>query len=312
MSGGKVIVITGPTATGKSKLGVMLAGALGGEIVSADSMQIYKYMDIGTAKPGPEEMGGVPHHMVDCVSPFESYSVSLYVRDAAACCEDILRRGKTPVIVGGTGLYIESLISGRDFCAAPEDRKLREELSREYDGSGGEAMLRRLAEMDPQRAQKLHPNDKKRVVRALEAALSGESISQHDRRTREAEPRFDAKTVVLGFKNRQDLYDRIDARVDAMLEAGLVREVEALLKMGLTPGHTAMQAIGYKEICAALEGRTTLPEAVETVKRESRRYAKRQISWCGRYPGALRIDFEKTPDFGKALQLSTEFLAGPV
>lgn len=312
MSGGKVIVITGPTATGKSKLGVMLARDLRGEIVSADSMQIYKYMDIGTAKPTPEEMGGVPHHMIDCVSPFEPYSVSLYVRDAAKCCEDILRRGKTPVIVGGTGLYIESLISGRDFCAAPEDRKLREELSRDYDETGGEAMLQRLSKYDPDRAQKLHPNDKKRVVRALEIALAGERISEHDRRTQESAPRFDAKFIVLGCQNRQDLYDRIDGRVDGMMEAGLVREVQSLLDMGLTPGHTSMQAIGYKEICEALEGRTTLPEAVETVKRQSRRYAKRQISWCGRYQGALRIDFEKTPDFEKARRISTEFLSQSV
>ncbi len=312
MSGGKVVVITGPTATGKSKLGVLLARDIGGEIVSADSMQIYKYMDIGTAKPTSEEMGGVPHHMLDCVSPFEAYSVSRYVEDAAKCCEDILRRGRTPVIVGGTGLYIESLISGRDFCAAPEDRALREALGREYDEAGGEAMLQRLAAYDPDRAQKLHPNDKKRVVRALEIALAGGSISEHDRRTREAEPRFDAKYIVLGYQNRQDLYDRIDARVDGMLEAGLIGEVQSLLDMGLTPAHTAMQAIGYKEICGALEGKMTLPEAVETVKRESRRYAKRQISWCGRYTGALRIDFEKTPDFEKARRISTDFLAGAV
>lgn len=305
----RAVVITGPTATGKSKLGVMLARDIGGEVVSADSMQVYQYMDIGTAKPTPEEMGGIPHHMLDCVSPFESYSVSLYVRDAARCCEDILSRGRTPVIVGGTGLYIESLISGRDFSIRPEDGALREELGREYDALGGEAMLRRLAGYDPSRAGKLHPNDKKRIVRALEIALTGGSISEHDRLSKETEPRFDAKYIVLGFRNREDLYDRINARVDAMMEAGLEGEVRRLMGMGLTSRHTAMQAIGYKELCAALEGRITLAEAVETVKRESRRYAKRQISWCGRYGGALRIDFEKTPDFEKARRISTDFLA---
>ncbi len=304
----RVAVITGPTATGKTALGVRLAKLLGGEVVSADSMQVYKYMDIGTAKPTPEETQGVPHHMIDVASPFEAYSVSLYVLNAARVCEDILERGKLPIIVGGTGLYIESLISGRDFAARPEDSALREELSEKYDRLGGEAMLSELSKLDPARASKLHPNDKKRIVRALEIARCGGSISDHDEETKRLPPRFDARYIITDFESRADLYERIDRRVDLMLERGLVSEVEGLLRMGLTPAHTAMQAIGYKEICAALRGECGMEEAVESVKRESRRYAKRQISWCKRYPDPLKICFNKTPDFEKAVALSTEFL----
>ncbi len=306
MSG--VLVITGPTATGKTALGVRLAKLLGGEVVSADSMQVYKYMDIGTAKPTPEETEGVPHHMIDVVSPFESYSVSRYVEDAAAVCRRLLDRGRLPVIVGGTGLYIEALISGWDFEGGPGDGALRRELSALYDELGGERMLERLARTDPERAGKLHPNDKKRVVRALEIAENGGNISRHDRETRTMPPRFQAKTVVLGYADRADLYERIDRRVDGMMARGLVGEVEKLLAMGLTAEHTAMQAIGYKEICGALTGKCSLDEAVETVKRESRRYAKRQISWCKRYEDRLDVIFEKVPDFEKAVALSTNFV----
>ena len=308
----RILVINGPTASGKTAFAVELALQLGGEVVSADSMQIYRYMDVGTAKPTPEETMGVPHHMTDCVSPFESYSVSRYVEEAGAVCDDILRRGKVPVIVGGTGLYIESLIRGRSFAPAPENAALRAGLEEEYDRLGGGAMLERLAALDRERAEKLHPNDKKRIVRALEIALSGEKPSEHDRHSRETPPRFDAGIVVLNFASRAQLYDRIDRRVDRMMELGLADEVRRLMDMGLTPEHTAMQAIGYKEIRAALLGECTMDEAVETVKRESRRYAKRQLSWCARYDPALRIDFEKTPDFGMALQLSTAFFRGQV
>ena len=300
-------VITGPTATGKTELGVRLCEAIGGEVVSADSMQIYQHMDIGTAKPAPSEMRGVPHHIIAVASPFENYSVSRYVEDATRCCEDVFARGRTPVLVGGTGLYIESLLSGRDFAPMPENTERRGELSAQYDELGGEKMLERLAERDPERARKLHPNDKKRIVRALEISESGRTISGHDERTRALPPRYAARTIVLDFEDRQALYDRIDRRVELMLERGLVDEVRRLLAMGLTRGHTAMQAIGYKEIAAALEGRLTMAEAVETVKRESRRYAKRQISWCKRYEDALRVNWKNTPDFEEALRASTKF-----
>ncbi len=304
----KVAVITGPTATGKTELGVRLARVLNGEVVSADSMQVYRLMDVGTAKPTEEEMGGVPHHMIGVADPFEDWSVSRYVEEAVPVCEDILARGKTPILVGGTGLYIQALISGWDFEARPEDMGLRAELEARFDRLGGEALLAELAETDPERARKLHPNDKKRVVRALEIAKSGGSISDHDRETQSRPARFDARYIVLNYADRADLYARIDRRVDKMMERGLADEVRGLLQMGLTSAHTAMQAIGYKEICAALEGRCTLEEAVETVKRESRRYAKRQISWCKRYGPRLDVIFEKEPDFEKAVSLSTDFL----
>ncbi len=311
---GKVLVVTGPTATGKTRLGAMLAGALGGEVVSADSMQIYRYMDIGTAKPTAEETLGVPHHLIGTVSPFESYSVSRYVEDAARECDGILAKGAVPVIVGGTGLYIESLISGRDFSSREEDGRIRAELEAQYDSLGGEKMLERLAAFDRERAEKLHPNDKKRIVRALEIAYLGDTISGHDERTKKLPARYEAKFIVLNYAERAELYKKIDTRVDKMMADGLVDEVRGLLDMGLTEEHTAMQAIGYKEICAALRGECTISEAVETVKRQSRRYAKRQISWCGRYEDALRINWEpnKSPDFEKALRDSTKFFSEQV
>lgn len=302
-----VLVITGPTATGKTELGVRLAQELNGEIVSADSMQVYKYMDVGTAKPTKDEMGGIPHHMIDVASPFERYSVAMYVEAASRCCDDILSRGKVPIIVGGTGLYIESLILGRDFAPMDEESPLRRELEEEYDRAGGEEMLKRLAERDPVRAQKLHPNDKKRIVRALESCAAGVSITDHDIETRRLPPKYNARTVVLGYEERERLYDRINRRVDVMMERGLVGEVEGLLNMGLTQGHTAMQAIGYKEIIAALRGETSLEEAVALVKQGSRRYAKRQISWCTRYKDALRINWKENPNMSQAVQASTFF-----
>lgn len=308
----RILVITGPTATGKTRLGVELCRRIGGEVVSADSMQVYRYMDVGTAKPTPDERGGIPHHMLDVASPFEPYSVSLYVREAARVCGEILARGRLPVVVGGTGLYIESLISGRDFAPRPEDGALRARIGARFDALGGQALLEELARTDPERAGKLHPNDKKRIVRALEIAAQGGSISAHDEATRSAPPRFDARIIVLNYADRAALYERIDRRVDEMMDRGLLEEVRTLLSRGLTPEHTAMQAIGYKELCAAVRGDVSVREAVETIKRESRRYAKRQISWCRRYEGALRIDLEEPPDFERALALSTDFAEGLV
>lgn len=304
-----VIVITGPTATGKTALGAALARKLGGEVISADSMQIYEYMDIGTAKPTTDEMLGVPHHMIGFVSPFESYSAARYVEDASHCADDILSRGKIPVIVGGTGLYIDSLISGRDF-AQQCDTELREKLSSRYDDIGGEELLRELSRYDSVSAGKLHPNDKKRIVRALEVVLStGIPISSHDEMTRNIPPRYRALKIALSFADRADLYARIDSRVDRMMDAGLTGEVQKLLAMGLTDSHTAMQAIGYKEICAALRGECTAEEAVETVKRESRRYAKRQLSWLRRDENVKWILWDSQPDIEKGLSKSTELAA---
>ena len=305
----KIVVVAGPTASGKTALGIALAKDFNGEIVSADSMQIYRGMDIGTAKATPAERQGIPHHMLDVAEPWEDYSVARYVEQAEACCRDILRRGKLPILVGGTGLYIDSLISGRDFAAVDSDQGLREALSAEYDALGGEAMHRRLQEIDPERSAILHPGDKRRIVRALEVyRLTGMTITEHDRQTRALPKRFDAAAIHLNFKNRAALYARIDRRVDMMVEQGLFREVEGLLAAGLSPESTAMQAIGYKEAVRALQGELRREEAVDLIKQASRRYAKRQLTWFNRDKEALPILWEDEPDFEYARRLSTEFL----
>ena len=303
-----VLVVTGPTATGKTALGVELSKKLNGEVVSADSMQIYEHMDIGTAKVTPEEAQGIPHHMVGCVSPFEEYSAARYVEDALPICEDIISRGKLPVIVGGTGLYIDSLLAGRTF-AERGNADVRDRISEEYDTLGGEALYERLQKVDPEAALRLHANDKKRIVRALEIfEVTGITITEHDRASREIPPRFDAVKIALSFENREDLYARIDKRVDIMAEAGLVDEVRKLLDMGLSEKHTAMQAIGYKELVDAIKNGSDISAALDRIKQESRRYAKRQLSWLRRDSQINWILWKKTPQIEDALRLSTEFL----
>ncbi len=303
-----VLVITGPTATGKTALGVELAKKINGEVVSADSMQIYKFMDIGTAKVTPEETQGIPHHMVGTVSPFEDYSAARYVEDAAKCCDDILSRGKLPIIVGGTGLYIDSLLAGRTFAKRGDD-SIRARLSAEYDELGGEALYEKLKTADPETSSRLHSNDKKRIVRALEIfEATGIPMSEHDRLSREVPPRYDAVKIALTFENREDLYARIDKRVDLMFEAGLVNEVTQLLEMGLTSKHTAMQAIGYKELVDAIQNGSSLALASDKIKQESRRYAKRQLSWLRRDSEINWISWKKTPEIEAAIQISTDFL----
>lgn len=305
----RLIVLSGPTASGKTALGVLLAETLGGEIISADSMQIYRRMDIGTAKPTAEETRGIAHHMIDVAEPEEDYSVARYVEEAAACAEDILSRGKRPILVGGTGLYIDSLLSGRTFAGGPADPALRTELSERYDEIGAAGLLGELRKVDPERAAKLHPADKKRIVRALEVyILTGKTITQHDAETQAIPPRYDAVRIALDYLDRADLYARIDRRVDVMLERGLVDEVRALLDAGVPRTCTAMQAIGYKEIVRALDGGCSIEEAAEDIRRESRRYAKRQLTWLRR--GDYHwIRFQKTPDLDAARRDSTEFLA---
>ena len=304
----KVIVVAGPTASGKTALGIELALQYNGEIVSADSMQVYRGMDIGTAKATAEERSTVPHHMLDVADPWEDYSVAMYVSQAEACCRDIINRGKLPVIVGGTGLYIDSLISGRDFAAVDSDQKLRDRLGAEYDEFGGEEMHRRLASIDPERAAKLPPSDKRRIVRALEIyELTGMTMTEHDEYTRSLPPRFQAAAVHLGFRDRARLYERIGRRVDMMVELGLFAEAESLLEHGLSQNCTAMQAIGYKEAAEAILGKMSREEAVELIKLRSRRYAKRQLTWFSRDASALRIDWDYEPDFEYARSLSTKF-----
>ena len=305
----KIAVITGPTASGKTALGVALCEKLGGEVVSADSMQIYRRMDIGTAKPAPDETRGVPHHMIDVAEPAENWSVARYVEEAARCVEDILARGKLPVVVGGTGLYIDSLLSGRSFAGGAVNEALRQELNERYDEIGGRGLLGELRKVDPERAEKLHVGDKKRIVRALEVfILTGKTISQHDAETKALPPRYDAAKLALDFEDRQDLYDRIDRRVEIMFARGLMDEVRALLDAGVPENCTAMQAIGYKEALDALRGKCSEAEAMAKIQQESRRYAKRQLTWLRRDAAVEWHRFGREPDLDAALRHSTEFL----
>lgn len=305
----KVIVLTGPTATGKTRLGAELAALIGGEVIGADSMQIYKDLDIGTAKPQTSEMCGVPHHMIGVVSPFENYSVSRYVEDASRCADDILRRGRIPVIVGGTAFYIDSLLAGRDFAEEGVSCGLRDEIAGEYDRLGGEKMLEQLAAFDPESAGRLHANDKKRIVRAFEVYRgTGKTISRHNEESRDIPPRYRAVKAALTFSDRANLYDRINRRVDRMMENGLLQEVEKLLASGLTPEHTAMQAIGYKELAEALLTGGDPEKAAEKIRQNSRRYAKRQLSWLNRDAELTWIRWGKEPDFQEGRQILTKLL----
>ncbi len=275
----KIAVIAGPTASGKTELSLVLAERFDGEIVSADSMQIYRGMDIGTAKPSPEERRGIAHHMLDVAEPGEDWSVSRYEQQAAECIEDIFRRGKLPILCGGTGLYINAVISGTEFQVSGADSGIRSRLEAQWDEQGGGVMHERLRAVDPCSADRLHPNDRRRIIRALEVyMLTGESLSEHNRRTRSRPPRYDA--VMLGLKTdpRDILYRRIDRRVDEMVRRGLLQEAEALWKKGALRG-TAAQAIGYKELAEYFEGREPLDAALDTIRKKSRNYAKRQLTW---------------------------------
>ena len=277
-----ILCIAGPTASGKTALAVELAKDLNGEVVSCDSMQVYRRMDIGTAKPSPEEMQGIPHHMIDVAEPDEDFSVSRYCAMAAPIVDDIVARGKTAIIAGGTGLYMDSLIRGNDFAPFPSTG-VRERLEAEADEVGLPAMLARLREIDPDTADRV--SDRKRILRALEVYLeTGETITEHNRKTRLIPPKYTPLWLGLDFADRGELYRRIDKRVDIMLEMGLMEEIRSLLDSGIPEKCTAMQAIGYKEFVNALEGREPLSQAAEEVKKASRHYAKRQLTWFRRNP----------------------------
>ena len=304
----KIVVICGPTASGKTALSIALAKAFDGEVVSADSMQIYRGMDIGTAKPTREEMDGVPHHMLDVAEPGEQYSVSRYVEEATACVEDILARGKLPIVCGGTGLYIDGLIRGTDYQPAGTDNGIREELEKEWDAQGGEAMMARLAQVDPDSAARLHLSDKRRILRALEVWLAtGETITVHNARTKAIPPRFDAVMIGLNTEPRDILYGRIDRRVGVMLEQGLLQEVQTLLEQGLLEG-TAAQAIGYKELLAHFRGEMTLEDAADLIRQKSRNYAKRQLTWFRRDERVKWIVYNAPEAAQAVLQEATEYL----
>ena len=277
-----ILCLAGPTASGKTALAVELAKELDGEVVSCDSMQVYRRMDIGTAKPSPEEMQGIPHHMIDVAEPDEDFSVSRYCAMAAPIVDDIVARGKTAIIAGGTGLYMDSLIRGNDFAPFPSTG-VREKLEAEADEVGLPAMLTRLREIDPDTADRV--SDRKRILRALEVYLeTGETITEHNRKTQLLPPKYTPLWLGLDFADRGELYRRIDKRVDIMLEMGLMEEIRSLLDSGIPEKCTAMQAIGYKEFVNALKGREPLSQAAEEVKKASRHYAKRQLTWFRRNP----------------------------
>ena len=279
-----IICIAGPTASGKTSLAVELAKELNGEVVSCDSMQVYRRMDIGTAKPTVEEMQGIPHHMIDVAEPDEDFSVSRYCRLASPIVDDIVARGKTAIIAGGTGLYMDSLMRGNTFAPFPSTG-VREKLEAQADSEGMEAMLSRLSSVDPEAAARLHLSDRKRIIRALEVYLeTGQTITEHNRKTQLIPPKYSPLWLGLDFADRAELYRRIDARVDLMLEMGLISEIQDLLASGIPPKCTAMQAIGYKEFVSALHGEETIAQAAEEVKKSSRHYAKRQLTWFRRNP----------------------------
>ena len=277
----KILAVTGPTASGKTSLAIALARELNGEIISCDSMQIYREMDIGTAKPTKDEQAAVRHHLIDILPPDAPYSCSDYVKDAEAVIDDIVSRGKLPIFCGGTGLYLDRLLRGGNEDEAASDPAIREELKKFYKENGVDALYERLVSLDPEAAEAIHKNNVKRVMRAIEICLvTGQKKSEIDKKNSEMSDKYDATVITLAFNDRERLYERIDRRVDAMIEEGLVEETKKLLDMGVFERSlTASQAIGYKELFPYFRGEVSLEECIDELKRASRRYAKRQITW---------------------------------
>lgn len=276
-------MIAGPTATGKSALAIELAKKLDGEIISGDSMQVYRGMDIGTAKIRPEEMQGIPHHLIDCVDPWEEWNVARFTEMARQTAEEIWSRGRIPIVAGGTGFYLHALAYGAEFTPEETGGSCRRELEETAAVEGGpQELYRRLMEVDPAAAERIHPNNVKRVIRALEFFLqTGHRISEHNDEQKQKESPYELHYNVLSM-DRERLYERIDRRVDAMMREGLVEEVQGLLKQGCSRSMVSMQGLGYKEIIAYLAGEMTLEEAVYILKRDTRHFAKRQLTWFRR------------------------------
>jgi tRNA dimethylallyltransferase len=278
-----VIAVVGPTSTGKTRLAVDIALKYNGEVVSCDSMQIYKGMDIGTAKPTQQETLCVPHHLIDIIQPNESFSVADYTVLAKKAIEDIHSRGKLPIVAGGTGLYFNSLINNIQFGETHTDYNLREQLKLVAEEQGGQALIDILNEFDPETAVKLHPNNTYRIIRAIEVyKTSGVTMSEHQRLSREKPSSYNACIIGLFYSERSKLYDKINKRVDIMIQSGLVQEVKHLLGSGISSNTTSLQAIGYKELIKYLNGEESLEQAAEVIKQETRRYAKRQLTWFRR------------------------------
>lgn len=284
-----VILVVGPTGSGKTEFSVALAKLLDAEIISCDSMQVYKGMDIGTAKVTKDEMKGIPHHLIDILDPTQNYSVSDFCSDAKKCASEIFKKGKCAIVVGGTGLYADSFVRDIDFTETGSCVEIRRELEEYAIKNGNDALHKMLESIDPQSSAAIHPNNVKRVIRAIEYyRLTGETISEHNRKTKEKPSPY--KYVYFSIERpREELYERIDKRVDIMMEKGLLNEVFALHKKGCNESHTSMQALGYKELLWYIKGKCTLSEAIRILKRDSRHYAKRQLTWFGRNPEIHRL-----------------------
>lgn len=274
----KVIVICGPTASGKTALSIELAKKINGEIISSDSMQIYKYMDIGTAKTTQEEMQGIKHYLLDFVEPSQRYSVAEFKKDAEKAIEEILQKGKTPIIVGGTGLYVDSLIYGIEYQTIEFDEQYRKQLEERVEKEGLETLYNEAKKIDPQAIEKISANDKKRILRILEIyKATGKNKTEQELESRKNGVKYDYKVFAINM-DREKLYERINKRVDIMIENGLIEEVEKLLEK-YKEFPTAMQGLGYKEVVEYLQGKVSKEEMIENIKRETRRYAKRQLTW---------------------------------
>ncbi len=304
----KIIAVAGPTASGKTALAVEIAKRVGGEVVSCDSMQIYKGMDIGTAKPDEKEMCGIPHHMIDIISPDQRYSVADFAEHARQCIEDILSRGKVPVLAGGTGLYMDSVINNTGFVELEGDPEFCREMMELSLAEGNEAVHRKLQEIDPEAAENIHPNNLRRVIRALEVCkITGKTFTLVNHESRR-EAVYDA--LIFGIEvDRPVLYERINLRVDRMIEKGLVSEVKNLWEKGIGKDSTAIQAIGYKELIDFLEDNCSFDEAVEKIKMESRRYAKRQLTWFKRNNQIQWIRLDGQDDIDKVFEKCLMFLS---
>lgn len=302
----KIIAVAGPTAVGKTKYAIATAKAFNGEIVSCDSMQLYKYMNIGSAKPTAEEQAEVKHWLVDEIDPKESFSVAKYSRMAKDAIEDIFSRGRTPVIEGGTGLYLNSLIYEMDFSGAPADDQLRLTLEKEAELFGPEYIYSKLEATDPEAARRIHPNNVKKVIRALEGASKGNKIEDFNKCKQKCK---DYDVILIGLtRNRHELYDRINKRVDIMVEQGLFHEVEELLEMGLDEGDISMKGIGYKEIIGFFDGLYTCDEAIELIKKNSRHLAKRQLTWFRRYEDMKWFNLSDYKSDDEAVEVVNEWV----
>lgn len=289
-----LVIIAGPTATGKTAASVELAKRLQGSVISADSMQVYRGMDIGSAKVTKEEMEGIPHYLIDVADPKDPWNVVRFQQEAVAAIRNIRRNGRLPFLVGGTGFYIQALIYGIDFTRMDSDPDCQAAMEEEARAQGSEGLYRRLQEADPEAAEAIHPNNIKRIIRALEFSQKsgGQKISEHNEKERQKEPVYDAAFFVFTM-DREKLYRRIDARVDLMMERGLVQEVALLREKGLTKDDVSMQGIGYRQILRALDGEYSMEEAVRLIKRDSRHFAKRQLTWFRRERGVTWVDVDR-------------------